>query len=158
MTIYHKPSGMTKFFNRVFGSFAGIGLTPKKSVMLEVKGRRSGEPRSVPVNWVEHDGNRYLVSPRGESEWVRNVRADGGRAVLRRGGTAESVRLEEIPVEGRAAIIKQYVGENQIVKGEFGLEPDDAIEKYEGIAANHPTASSDPTITTLQIPTPTGPV
>ncbi len=69
---------------------------------------------------------------------MRNVRADDGRAVLRRGGDSEAVRLEEIPVEGRAEIIKQYVSENSIVKGEFGLEPDDSIEQYQGIAANHP--------------------
>lgn len=137
--VYKKPGTLTKRMNSFLGWLAARGIGPKRMVRLEHKGRVSGGTRSTAVNWTEHGGERYLVSPRGETQWVRNVRADGGRAVLRRGGTAESVRLAEIPVEGRAAIIKQYVGENQIVKGEFGLEPDDAIEKYEGIAANHPT-------------------
>ena len=138
MTVYHKPSGMTKFFNRVFGSFAGIGLTPKKSVMLEVKGRRSGEPRSVPVNWVEHDGNRYLVSPRGESEWVRNVRAGGGQAVLRH-GKRESVRLEELPAGERAPIIQAYLRENAMsTKQHFGIDPRSDITEFERIAPVHP--------------------
>ena len=138
MTVYHKPSGMTKFFNRVFGLFAGIGLTPKKSVMLEVKGRRSGEPRSVPVNWVEHDGNRYLVSPRGESEWVRNVRADGGQAVLRH-GKREPVRLEELPASERAPIIQAYLKENAMAtKQHFGIDPKSDIAEFERIAHLHP--------------------
>ena len=138
MTVYHKPSGMTKFFNSVFGLFAGIGLTPKKSVMLEVKGRRSGEPRSVPVNWVEHDGNRYLVSPRGESEWVRNVRAGGGQAVLRH-GKRESVRLEELPAGERAPIIQKYLRENAMAtKQHFGIDPKSDIAEFERIAALHP--------------------
>ncbi|MCH7484409.1 MAG: nitroreductase [Chloroflexi bacterium] len=106
---------------------------------LEHKGRVSGGVRSTAVNWTELGGQRYLLAPRGETQWVRNVRADGGRAVLRHGGKSETVRLEEIPVEGRAAIIKQYVGENKLVKGQFGLDPDDSIEQYKGIAANHPT-------------------
>jgi deazaflavin-dependent oxidoreductase (nitroreductase family) len=138
MTVYHKPSGLTKFFNSVFGLFAGIGLAPKKSVMIEVKGRRSGEPRSVPVNWVEYDGNRYLVSPRGESEWVRNVRADGGQAVLRH-GKRESVRLEELPAGERAPIIQAYLRENAMsTKQHFGIDPKSDIAEFERIAHLHP--------------------
>lgn len=138
MTVYHKPSGITKLFNGIFGFFAGVGLTPKKNVMLEVKGRRSGQPRSVPVNWVEYQGQRYLVSPRGESEWVRNVRADGGRAVLRH-GKRESVRLEELPASGRAPIIQKYLRENAMsTKQHFGINPKSDIAEFERIAALHP--------------------
>ncbi len=137
--VYKKPNTATKKMSSFLGWLAARGLGPKRMVRLEHKGRVSGGMRSTAVNWTELDGQRYLVSPRGETQWVRNVRADGGRAVLRRGGTAETVRLEEVPAEGRAAVIKQYVGENKIVKGEFGLEPDDPIEQYKEIAANHPT-------------------
>ena len=137
--VYKKPGALTKKMNSFLGWLAARGIGPKRMVRLEHKGRVSGGMRSTAVNWTEHDGQRYLVSPRGETQWVRNVRADGGRAVLRRGGNSETVRLEEIPVEGRAWIIKQYVGDYKVVKGEFGLEPDDPIEQYDGIAANHPT-------------------
>ncbi len=137
--VYNRPGMLTKKMNSFVGWLAGRGIGPKRMVRLEHKGRVSGDMRSTAVNWTEHDGQRYLVSPRGDTQWVRNVRADGGRALLRRGGSSETVRLEEIPVEGRAAIIKQYVGENKIIKGEFGLEPDVSIEEYKGIAANPPT-------------------
>ena len=137
--VYKKPNTLTKKMSSFLGWLAARGIGPKRMVRLEHKGRVSGDIRSTAVNWTEHDGLRYLVSPRGETQWVRNVRADGGRAVLRHGGNSETVRLEEISVEGRAAIIKQYVGDYKVVKREFGLEPDDSIEQYDGIAANHPT-------------------
>jgi hypothetical protein len=137
--VYNKPGMFTKKMNSFLGWLAARGIGPKRMVQLEHKGRVSGEMHSTAVNWTELDGQRYLVSPRGETQWVRNILADGGSAALRRGSNSESVRLEAIPVEGRAPIIKQYVGENKIVKGEFGIDPDDSIEQYKGIAANHPT-------------------
>jgi deazaflavin-dependent oxidoreductase (nitroreductase family) len=138
MTIYHKPSGMTKLFNSIFGLFAGTGLTPGKNVMIEVKGRRSGQPRSVPVNIVEYDGQRYLVSPRGESEWVRNVRASGGQAVFRH-GKRTSVSLQELPAAERAAIIQKYLRENAMsTRQHFGIDPKADISEFERIAPLHP--------------------
>ena len=138
MTVYHKPSGMTRLFNRIFGFIAGAGLMPKKNIMLETKGRRSGQTRSVPVNIVEYDGQRYLVSPRGESEWVRNVRADGGQAVIRH-GKRKTVRLEELPSGERAPIIQKYLRENAMAtKQHFGIDPKSDIAEFERIAALHP--------------------
>ena len=138
MTVYHKPSGVTKLFNSIFGLFAGMGLTPKKNIMLEVKGRRSGQPRSVPVNIVEYEGVQYLVSPRGESEWVRNLRAAGGQAVFRHGGRS-SVQLEELPASERAPIIQKYLRENAMAtKQHFGIDPKEDIAEFERIALVHP--------------------
>ena len=135
---YNRPSALVKKMNSFLGWLAARGIGQKRGVQLQHKGRKSGKTFSTAVNWTELDGKRYLVAPRGETQWVRNVRADGGKAVMRH-GKSESVRLEELPVEQRAPIIKHYVGENKLVKGEFGLEPDDPIEKYQEIAPNHPT-------------------
>jgi deazaflavin-dependent oxidoreductase (nitroreductase family) len=100
---YLKP----RFFpRRVFNPMAmrfGIG----GSETLVVPRRRSGEPLRVPVIPVEHDGARYVVSTRGESDWVRNVRA-AGELELRRGGRAERLRAEEVPVAERDPIIAAY--------------------------------------------------
>lgn len=138
MTVYHKPTAITKLLNSIFGFFAGIGLTPGKNVLLETKGRRTGQTRAVPVNIVEYEGQRYLVSPRGESEWVRNVRASGGQAVLRHGrGTA--VQLVEVPTDERAPIIRKYLGENVMsTKQQFGVDPKADISEFERIAGAHP--------------------
>jgi len=138
MTVYHKPSGFVKLMNGFIGRLASMGLIPGDTAMLQVKGRRSGETRSTAVTWVEHEGQRYLVAPRGTTEWVRNVRAAGGQAAIRR-RESEDVRLEEMPVEQRAPIIKAYLKKTAMVtKREFGLEPDAPIEEFEKIAERHP--------------------
>ncbi len=128
----------TQMMNRLTSWLASLGLMPSKTVTLEVRGRRSGQMRSVVINWVEQDGQRYFVSPRGEAEWVRNVRAGGGEAVIsRRGG--QSVRLEELPVEQRAPVLKAYLGENAwSTRQHFGVDPKAELAEFEGIAARHP--------------------
>src|SRR5437588_12038383 len=80
-----------------------LGLTPT----LAVRGRTTGEWRVAPVNVLEHEGARYLVSPRGETQWVRNIRAAGG-GELRRRGKKESFRAHEVPVEERQSLIDAY--------------------------------------------------
>ncbi|HEV8573136.1 MAG TPA: nitroreductase/quinone reductase family protein [Dehalococcoidia bacterium] len=138
MTVYHKPSGVVKAMNGFFGWLASIGLMPRDTVQLQVKGRRSGQIRSVPVTWVEHEGQRYLVAPRGNTEWVRNAKAAAGEAVLKH-GKSEKVRLEELPAEQRAPIIKSYLKKTaRVTKREFGIEPDAPIEEFERIAPDHP--------------------
>ncbi len=139
MTVYHRPSGATQFFNRLVGWVASIGLMSfADTVSLEVKGRRSGVVRSTPVTIVEVDGVRYLVAPRGQTEWVRNVRAAGGEASLRH-GKREVVRLEEVPAGQSAAIIRAYLKKTaRVTRREFGIEPDAPIEEFERIAPRHP--------------------
>jgi hypothetical protein len=136
--MYKKPGSMGRLMNALIGRIAAMGWGPSKSVMIEVRGRRSGELGSAVINILEHDGQRYLVAPRGETEWVRNARAADGDASLRR-GEREKVRLEELPIDQRAPLIKAYLAENAMAtKSYFGVEPDDPIEEYERIAPDHP--------------------
>ncbi|MGH3321089.1 MAG: nitroreductase family deazaflavin-dependent oxidoreductase [Streptosporangiaceae bacterium] len=74
---------------------------------LAVRGRTTGETRTVPVNVLEHEGHRYLVAPRGDTQWARNLRA-AGRGELRRRGEAEAFVAEEVPAEQRDPIIGAY--------------------------------------------------
>jgi deazaflavin-dependent oxidoreductase (nitroreductase family) len=136
--MYHKPSGFVKAMNALFGRLASWGLIPGGTALLQVKGRHSGQTRSVAVTWVEHEGQRYLVSPRGNTEWARNVKAAGGEAVLKH-GKSESVRLEELPVAQRAPIIQAYLKKTaRVTKREFGIEPDAPTEEFQRIAPDHP--------------------
>ena len=138
MTFYRRPMMLTQLMNRSMSWLASLGLTPSRMITLEVKGRRSGQPRSTVVNWVERDGRRYLVSPRGEAEWVRNVRAAGGEAVIRHRGR-QQVRLEEMPAGETAAILKAYLGENVMsTQQHFGIDPKSELAEFERIAARHP--------------------
>jgi deazaflavin-dependent oxidoreductase (nitroreductase family) len=123
------------------------GLLPEKwpgepvcgTASLEVIGRRSGKPRNNVVTWVEYDGGRYFVSMLGpDSDWVRNIRAAGGEAALRRHGR-ERIRLEEVPVEDGAPIIRDWYRRTwQSTLHHFGLEPDAGIAEFERIAPQHP--------------------
>jgi deazaflavin-dependent oxidoreductase (nitroreductase family) len=102
---------------------------------LAVRGRRSGAWRVAPVNVLEHGGARYLVSPRGESQWVRNLRA-AGTGELRRRGRAEAFRAVEIPVEERAPLIDAYLARwGRQVRPLFAQLPE---------PADHPVFRLDP--------------
>ncbi len=138
MTFYRRPMMLTRMMNRFVSQVASLGLTPSDTVTMEVKGRRSGVVRSNPVTWVEHEGESYLVAPRGESEWVRNLRAAGGEAVLRHRGR-RNVRLEELPAGQRAPIIKAYLQKTaRATRHHFGVDPKAELDAFEAIAAGHP--------------------
>ncbi len=138
MTFYRRPTKVTQAFNRFMSWLASLGLMPSDTITLEVKGLRSGMIRSNVVTWVEQDEERYLISPRGESEWVRNVRAAGGDAVIRRRG-GQKVRLEETPAEERAPIIKAYLAKTAMAtRAHFGVDPKAELSEFEAIAARHP--------------------
>jgi len=85
------------------------GVSLRGSRVLTVTGRRSGLPRSTPVNLLRHDGEHYLVAPRGRTEWVRNVRAADGAAELALGRRTDRVTLVEVPVPERVPVIRAYV-------------------------------------------------
>ena len=100
---YLKPGWITrKVFNPIAMKLGAFG-----TATLVVRGRTSGEERTVPVIPIEIDGARYLVSTRGESDWVRNVRA-AGSVELRRKGDREKLSAVEVPVEERPPILTAY--------------------------------------------------
>ena len=99
-----------------------VGMIPT----LAVRGRTSGEWRTVPVNVLELDGQRYLVAPRGDTQWVRNLRATG-RGELRRRGRVEPFRAVEIPDYEKPRVIEAYLARwGYQVKGYFKALPDPA--------------------------------
>jgi deazaflavin-dependent oxidoreductase (nitroreductase family) len=104
-----RPNRLASALNRIGALLSSAGLSPSRMATLEVRGRRSGRSLSFPVVLAEHDGNRYLVAMLGEgTNWVANVRADGGRAVLGH-GRREAVRLEEVDPGSRAPILRRYL-------------------------------------------------
>ncbi len=141
-TDYRPPP---KFYSRMqwLGVLlTSLGLAPADAVTLEVVGRRSGKKRRTAVVRVEHDGAAYTVALAGESQWVRNVRAADGAAVIRRRGS-QRVRLVELPVADRPPIIKAYINRGgkfraKEAKFYFGLDAAPAMEQIRDIAAHYP--------------------
>jgi deazaflavin-dependent oxidoreductase (nitroreductase family) len=116
-----------------------LGVSPAGAQMLAVRGRRSGETRTVPVNPVPVDGTQYLLAPRGNTEWVRNLRA-AGEGELRVGGKRARFRAEEIGDAEKPPVIRAYlkrwIGQvRAFFPGVDGDSPDDALLS---IAPEHP--------------------
>ncbi|HEV8573153.1 MAG TPA: nitroreductase/quinone reductase family protein [Dehalococcoidia bacterium] len=142
-----RPTRAGRSLNRAWSWLVSQGLTPARwpgtpaigPATLETVGRRSSARRSNMVTWVEYEGQRYFVSMLGDrTEWVRNVRAAGGRAVLRRGSRAPVV-LEEIPVSERAPIIRAWYQRTWAsTRPHLRLDPHAGIEEFEPIASTHP--------------------
>jgi F420H(2)-dependent quinone reductase len=113
-----RPNRLARLMNRISAiHFASGVLAPSNWVTLEVRGRRSGRTISFPLVVADYEGDRYVVAMLGQNaNWVRNVRAAGGRAVLRH-GRRERVRLEEVDPAVRAPILHRYLALRPQVAG-----------------------------------------
>jgi deazaflavin-dependent oxidoreductase (nitroreductase family) len=106
--------------------------------VLEVPGRSSGRPRTTPVNLLELDGSRYLLAPRGDTNWVRNLRAAGGGR-LRSGRRSEEFRAVDIPDEEKIPVLRAYQGRwAGETKGLIEAGADASDEELRAIAPDHP--------------------
>src|SRR5215468_8894367 len=105
---YVVPTRGTAMFNSAVGRLTKLGVSVYGSRVLAVRGRKSGEWRTVPVNLLVHDGERYLVAPRGETEWVRNIRVAGG-GELRLGRTREPIAVVELADVDKPPILRLYL-------------------------------------------------
>ncbi len=134
----NRPGALARLLNRGWAVAHARGIAPDFLVTLEVTGRRSGRAISFPLVMAVVDGERYLVSMLGaEAAWVHNVKAAAGRAVLRHGRT-EQVRLEELPVERRAPVLKAYLHCAPGARPHVAVDKDAPLEQFEAIAAQTP--------------------
>ena len=125
-------------YGRLFRMIATVGLPPAFIVVLETKGRRSGRTRSAVLITGSHEGERYLVSLVGpRCDWVQNARAAGGKAVMRH-GKRRRVRLEEVPVEERAPILKAYLKWSLGARAIIEVSHKGPVADFEQVAAKYP--------------------
>ncbi len=133
-----RPNWIARILNRATAAVASSGVTSNYLVTLEVTGRKSGRTISLPVVLAVVDGQRYLVSMLGENvHWVHNVRATGGRAVLRSGGR-EEIQLDEVPTDQRAPILRAYLQRAPGARPHVPVNKDAALAEFEKIAAAFP--------------------
>ena len=137
---YIVPGWFTRrVFNPLVAVLARRGISVRGSSELSVLGRTSGEWRSVPVNPLDLEGARYLVAPRGTTQWVRNLRAAGcGR--LRVGRHTESFDAHEVSDAEKVTILRAYLKHWKFEVGVFfdGVGPDAPDDQLLAIAPNHP--------------------
>jgi len=133
-----RPNWVARILNRVWAAVASSGVASNYLVTLEVTGRRSGRTVSQPMVIAVVDGQRYLVSMLGENvQWVHNVRAAGGRAVIRSGGR-EGIHLEEVPVDQRAPILRVYLQRAPGARPHVPVNKDAALAEFQKVAAAFP--------------------
>lgn len=137
---YRAPGWWTRnVFNRAVSFLTRHGVSILGSRVLAVKGRSSGEWRTTPVNVLDHDGRRYLVSARGEGQWVRNLRA-AGSGELRVGKRSEAFRGRELADDEKVPVLRAYLKRWKVEVGVFfdGIGPDSSSAEIQAIAAKHP--------------------
>ena len=139
-----RPTRLGRWVNRFWCWWSGLGLPPRFQAALEVRGRTSGRRRSNPVVIAAVEGRCYLVSMLGpESDWVKNVEAAHGDAVIRQ-GRRRSVHLVVVPTEQRAPILREYVRLASSGRQHFPLPVGAPISDFEAIAGRYPVYRIDP--------------
>jgi deazaflavin-dependent oxidoreductase (nitroreductase family) len=130
---------MGRLFNETVAALTRGGISIKGSRVLSVRGRKSGEWRSTPVNLLSYEGKQYLVSPRGQTQWVRNMRVAGG-GELRVGRRVEAFTAQELPDEQKPALLREYLRRWKFEVGMFfeGVGPDAPDAKLLEIAPGYP--------------------
>jgi hypothetical protein len=137
---YIKPGRFTKHvFNPLVAWLTRRGVGLKGAAILEVRGRKSGELRTTPVNPLPLSGERYLLAPRGETEWVRNIRVTGVGALITRRGR-EEFAVAEVPDIDKVPVIRAYLKEWAWEAGAFfdGLTATSNDNEVRAVAAGFP--------------------
>ena len=139
-THYRAPGWFTRnVFNQLVAFLTKRGMSVLGSRVLAVKGRSTGEWRTTPVNLLPYEGRRYLVAPRGETQWVRNLRV-AGTGELRVGKHAETFRGRELTDDEKVPVLRAYLKRWKAEVGIFfeGTGPDASDDQIRAIAPRHP--------------------
>ncbi|MGA8309187.1 MAG: nitroreductase/quinone reductase family protein [Terriglobales bacterium] len=105
---FRAPSAVERVFNRMFGFVVGLGWGFSYNYLLQVRGRKSGKLYSTPIDLLERSGKRYLVAPRGQTQWVRNAES-AGEITLKKGKLRQKFRLRALSDQEKPEILKAYL-------------------------------------------------
>jgi deazaflavin-dependent oxidoreductase (nitroreductase family) len=135
---FRAPSSTELIFNRVYGFLVGLGLGFSYNYLLQVRGRKSGKLYSTPIDLLEIDGKRFLVAPRGRTQWVRNAEA-AGEITLKKGRERRRFRLRPLDEAEKLRILQAYLDRfRREVQTYFPVPAGSPAEAFEPIAENYP--------------------
>jgi deazaflavin-dependent oxidoreductase (nitroreductase family) len=134
MQDFTRPTTIERLFNKLFGFLVGFGLGLSHNFLLEVRGRKTGRLYSTPVDVLVLDGRRYLVAPRGQTEWVRNALASG-TVVLKKGRQREELLARSLSANEKPAVLKAYLDRFKL-----------AVQRYFPITAGAPETAFQPLV------------
>jgi len=108
LPVFRAPTTVEGIFNRVFGFIVGLGLGFSYNYLLQVRGRKSGKIYSTPIDLLELNGKKFLVAPRGVTQWVRNAEA-AGEVTLKKGANRKRYGLRPLADAEKLEILKAYL-------------------------------------------------
>ncbi len=135
---FRAPSAFEKVFNRIFGIFVGLGFGLRHNYLLRVRGRKTGRIYSTPVNLLDFRGKRFLIAPRGRTQWVRNAES-AGEIILKKGSSRLQFRLCPIPDAEKPELLKEYLERfATAVQRYFPVPAGSSPQAFAVLAPNYP--------------------
>lgn len=135
---FQKPTAIDRLFNAVFGFLVGLGVGLAHNYLLQVRGRKSGRVYSTPVDVLAHGGQRYLVAPRGYTQWVKNAQASG-RVTLKKGSRRDEFQLRAVPDRDKPELLKAYLDRFKLtVQRYFPIPAGSPAEDFVALASRYP--------------------
>jgi|SRR5580658_1234577 deazaflavin-dependent oxidoreductase (nitroreductase family) len=138
LPVFREPTAVEKTFNQVLGFLVGIGVRFRHKYLLQVRGRKSGKIYSTPVNLLEFKDKRFLVAPRGRTQWVRNAEA-AGEVTLKAGSVQLKFRLRPVAEAEKPEILKAYLdGFKSEVQRYFSVTAGSPAEAFVELIGSYP--------------------
>jgi deazaflavin-dependent oxidoreductase (nitroreductase family) len=135
---FRAPSATERVFNRVFGFLVGLGLGFSYNYLLQVRGRKSGKIYSTPIDLLEFGGKRFLVAPRGHTQWVRNAEA-AGEVTLKKGSKRLKFGLRALSDQEKPEILKAYLDQfRKEVQTYFPVAAGSPVEAFRELVQSYP--------------------
>lgn len=135
---FRAPSAGERGFNRIFGFVVGLGLGFSYNYLLQVRGRKSGKTYSTPIDLLELGGKRFLVAPRGRTQWVRNAEA-AGEVTLKKGSKRQQFRLRALSDQEKPEILKAYLDQfKREVQRYFPVPAGSPVEAFHELSQSYP--------------------
>ena len=135
---FRQPSATERVFNRIFGFLVGLGLGFSYNYLLQVRGRKSGKIYSTPIDLLERGGKRFLVAPRGRTQWVRNAEA-AGEVTLKKGSKRERFRLRVLSDAEKPEILKAYLDQfKREVQRYFPVPAGSPLDAFRQLVESYP--------------------
>jgi len=133
-----KPTTLDRIFNKAFGVLVGLGLGLRHNYLVQVPGRKTGRLHSTPVDLLEFKAKRFLVAPRGRTQWVCNAEA-AGEVILKKGTKRQRFRIRVVPDEEKPEILKAYLDRFKLtVQRYFPVRAGSEPREFAKVAERYP--------------------
>lgn len=137
MAKVYRVGRSTRLINRLFLRMTQLGLGAPYRYILTVRGRKTGQIRSTPVDTIDFGGSRWLVAGYGPSNWVENARA-AQKVTLSRAGRSETYTVEDVPASDAVPVLRDYMRQIRVTRAYFDAKPDDPDEAIAIELLRHP--------------------